>query len=74
MNFKEKIKMKRGETFEGLEMAKLPDEALEGIAGGTDQTSTLKCTCDECGAVLDGEDAVENHYLVTGHCSYHYTA
>ena len=72
MNFKEKIKIKRGETFEGLEMAALPDEALEGIAGGAD--GTLKCTCDECGAVLDGEDAAMDHYLVTGHCSYHYTA
>ena len=72
MNFKEKIKIKRGETFEGLEMAKLPDEALEGITGGAD--GTLKCTCDECGAVLDSEDAAMDHYLVTGHCSYHYTA
>ena len=72
MNFKEKIKIKRGETFEGLEMAKLPDEALEGIAGGAD--GTLNCTCDECGAVLDSEDAAMDHYLVTGHCSYHYTA
>ena len=74
MNFKEKIKMKRGETFEGLEMAKLPDEALEGIAGGADPTGAMKCTCDECGAVLDSEDAAMDHYLVTGHCSYHYIA
>ena len=72
MNFKEKIKIKRCETFEGLEMAALPDEALEGIAGGAD--GTLKCTCDECGAVLDSEDAAMDHYLMTGHCSYHYTA
>ena len=74
MNFKEKIKIKRCETFEGLEMAALPDEALEGIAGGADQTGTLNCTCDECGAVLDSEDAAMDHYIVTGHCSYHYTA
>ena len=74
MNFKEKIKIKRGETFEGLEMAELPDEALEGIAGGEGQTGTLKCTCDECGTVLDGEDAVMDHYLVTNHCSYHYVS
>ena len=71
MNFKEKIKIKRGETFEGLEMAELPDKALEGIAGGVGQTGTMKCTCDECGAVLDGEDGAMDHYLMTGHCSYH---
>lgn len=74
MNSKEIIKIKRGETFEGLEMAELPDEALGGIAGGAGQTGTMMCTCDECGAILDGEDGAMNHYLVTGHCSYHYIA
>ena len=74
MNSKEIIKIKRGETSEGLEMAKLPDEALEGIAGGAGQTGTMKCICDECGAVLDGEDEAMDHYLATGHCSYHFVA
>ena len=73
MNFKEIIKIKRGEMLEGLEVAELPDEALEGIAGGAGQTDTRMCTCDECGAVLDGEDGAKNHYYVTGHCSYHYS-
>ena len=71
---REKIKIRQGETFEDFEIAELPDEALEGIAGGTGQTDTMKCSCDECGAVLDGEDAVMNHYYVTNHCSFHYTA
>ena len=71
---REKIEIKHSESFEDLEIAELSDEALEAIAGGAGQTGTMICTCDECGAVLDGEDAVMNHYLVTNHCSYHYTA
>ena len=70
----EKIKIRQCESFEDLEIAELPDEALEAIAGGAGQTGTMMCTCDECGAVLDGEDAVMNHYYMTNHCSYHYTA
>ena len=70
---REKIKIKHDETFEDLEIAELPDEALEGIAGGAGQMGTMTCTCDECGAVVNSEDEVLNHYLMTNHCSYHYT-
>ena len=74
MNIREKIKIKKAETFENHENAELSDEELEAVAGGAGQTDTLKCSCDECGAVLEGEDAVTNHYNTTNHCSYHYTS
>ena len=71
---REKIKIKQGDRFQDLEIAELSDEAFEAIVGGADQTGTMTCTCDQCGAVVVGEDAVMSHYLVTNHCSYHYTA
>lgn len=43
----EKLKIKKGETFEDLEIAELSDEALDAIAGGAGQTGTMTCTCDE---------------------------
>ena len=73
MDLKKKIKIKQGETIENLEMAELTDEALDAVNGGATQTDTITCQCDECGAMLCGENEVMNHYLATNHCSYHYT-
>ena len=56
------------------DVRELSDEELEGIADGASQTGAMTCTYDECGAVLNGEDEVMNHYLMTNHCSYHYKA
>ena len=68
----EKLKIKKGETFETLEIAELPDEALEAIAGGAGQTDDFVCKCAACGAVLVGEDALEAHANQTDHSLYHW--
>ena len=67
-----KFKIKQGKTSEDLQMVELSDDALDAVSGGTSQTDLMTCTCDECGAVINGEDGVMNHYITTGHCSYHW--